>query len=135
MTEAEKPDFATPGVVNNPVGWGPISIPEKYRDIPYQPFSKSDNLGQVHPVHVQIIAKIIYFCQIYTFFVADSAKYLFLLSFLPPLDKLHSIQITDWTGNLLERRYNYRNYNQQFGTGQHYSYFHEEDESSFQVLK
>lgn len=88
LTDDEKPDFATPGVVNNPVGWGPISIPEQYRDIPYQPFSKSDNLGQ----------------------------------------------ITDWTGNLLERRYNYKNYNQQFGTGQHYSYFHEEDESSFQLV-
>ena len=45
--------------------------------------------------------------------------------------QLNVHQITDWTGNLLERRY--KNYNQQFGTGQHYSYFHEEDESSFQV--
>lgn len=83
----EKPDFVTPGVVNNAVGWGPISIPEQFRDIPYQPFSKSDNLGS----------------------------------------------ITDWTGNLLtERRYKYNN--QQFGAGQHYSYFHDEDESSFQLV-
>ncbi|KAL5258316.1 hypothetical protein ACHWQZ_G008970 [Mnemiopsis leidyi] len=86
ISDEEKPEFVTPGVVNNPEGWGPISIPEQFRDIPYQPFSKSDNLGQ----------------------------------------------ITDWTGNLLERRY--KNYNQQFGTGQHYSYFHEEDESSFQLV-
>lgn len=83
----DKPDFVTPGVVNNSVGWGPISIPEQFRDIPYQPFSKSDNLGQ----------------------------------------------ITDWTGNLLqERRYKYNH--QQFGTGQHYSYFHDEDESTFQLV-
>ena len=47
ISEEDKPDFVTPGVVNNPVGWGPISIPEQFRDIPYQPFSKSDNLGQV----------------------------------------------------------------------------------------
>ena len=47
VSEEDKPDFVTPGVVNNPVGWGPISIPEQFRDIPYQPFSKSDNLGQV----------------------------------------------------------------------------------------
>lgn len=47
ISDEEKPEFVTPGVVNNPEGWGPISIPEQFRDIPYQPFSKSDNLGQV----------------------------------------------------------------------------------------
>ena len=56
LTEEEKPDFATPGVVNNPVGWGPISIPEQYRDIPYQPFSKSDNLGQVRGLQTGYVA-------------------------------------------------------------------------------
>lgn len=43
----DKPSFSTPGVVCNSDGWGPISIPEQFKDIPYQPFSKSDNLGQV----------------------------------------------------------------------------------------
>jgi translation initiation factor 3 subunit D len=82
----DKPSFETPGVVCNSDGWGPISIPEQFKDIPYQPFSKSDNLGQV----------------------------------------------TDWTGTLLqERRYKY---NTQFGTGQLFSYYHEEDESSFQLV-
>eukprot|EP00116_Pleurobrachia_bachei_P002791 sb/3463053/ len=81
--------FDTPRVVNNPVGWGPISIPERFKDIPYQPFSKSDNLGQ----------------------------------------------ITDWTGSLLNERSKYRsNYHQQFGSGAHYSYYHEEDDNTFQLV-
>ena len=28
-------------------GWGPSSLPDKFKDMPYQPFSKSDRLGKV----------------------------------------------------------------------------------------
>lgn len=31
----------------NPAGWGPCTIPEQYKDMPYQPFSKSDRIGKV----------------------------------------------------------------------------------------
>ena len=57
ISDDEKPEFVTPGVVNNPVGWGPISIPEQFRDIPYQPFSKSDNLGQVIQLYSTLLIK------------------------------------------------------------------------------
>jgi translation initiation factor 3 subunit D len=39
--------FDPPVIQDNPTGWGPNSIPEKYRDMPYQPFSKSDRIGKV----------------------------------------------------------------------------------------
>jgi len=39
--------FEPPTIQDNPFGWGPNSIPEKFKDMPYQPFSKSDRLGKV----------------------------------------------------------------------------------------
>jgi hypothetical protein len=39
--------FMLPKVAENSSGWGPSSIPEQFKDIPYQPFSKSDRLGKV----------------------------------------------------------------------------------------
>ena len=40
--------FAVPLVHDNEDGWGPSStcIPEKFKDTPYAPFSKSDRLGR-----------------------------------------------------------------------------------------
>lgn len=34
-------------VNDNPEGWGPNDQPEKYKDLPYQKFSKSDKIGKV----------------------------------------------------------------------------------------
>ena len=39
--------FSTPLIQDNPTGWGPNSIPPQFKDMPYQPFSKSDRLGKV----------------------------------------------------------------------------------------
>eukprot|EP00190_Bangiopsis_sp_CCMP1999_P003068 CAMPEP_0198730986 /NCGR_PEP_ID=MMETSP1475-20131203/27434_1 /TAXON_ID= ORGANISM="Unidentified sp., Strain CCMP1999" /NCGR_SAMPLE_ID=MMETSP1475 /ASSEMBLY_ACC=CAM_ASM_001111 /LENGTH=530 /DNA_ID=CAMNT_0044493879 /DNA_START=52 /DNA_END=1644 /DNA_ORIENTATION=+ len=40
--------FGPPEIVDNPEGWGPPMdvLPEKFRDMPYAPFSKSDRLGR-----------------------------------------------------------------------------------------
>jgi translation initiation factor 3 subunit D len=38
--------FSVPNVVDNEEGWGPCTVPEQYKDIPYAPFSKSDKLGK-----------------------------------------------------------------------------------------
>ena len=32
---------------DNSDGWGPNNQPEKYKDLPYQKFSKSDRIGKV----------------------------------------------------------------------------------------
>ncbi|XP_040567877.1 eukaryotic translation initiation factor 3 subunit D isoform X1 [Lepeophtheirus salmonis] len=42
---AEK--FEISKVQYNPTGWGPSSIPPQFKDMPYQPFSKSDRLGKI----------------------------------------------------------------------------------------
>lgn len=39
--------FVTPVIQDNPSGWGPCAVPEQFRDMPYQPFSKGDRLGKV----------------------------------------------------------------------------------------
>ena len=39
--------FNTPVIQDNPTGWGPNTIPPQFKDMPYQPFSKSDRLGKV----------------------------------------------------------------------------------------
>lgn len=41
--------FVTPVIQDNPSGWGPCAVPEQFRDMPYQPFSKGDRLGKVPP--------------------------------------------------------------------------------------
>lgn len=39
--------FNAPVIQDNPSGWGPCAVPEKFKDMPYQPFSKGDRLGKV----------------------------------------------------------------------------------------
>ena len=41
--------FKTPAIQDNPTGWGPCDVPDQFKDIPYQPFSKGDRLGKVSP--------------------------------------------------------------------------------------
>ena len=41
--------FVPPVVQENETGWGPCRIPDKYSELPYQPFSKSDRIGKVCP--------------------------------------------------------------------------------------
>ncbi|MEE6523489.1 hypothetical protein FKM82_022415, partial [Ascaphus truei] len=59
--------FQAPVINDNALGWGPCAVPDQFKDMPYQPFSKGDRLGK-------------------------------------------------------------------FGGGSQYAYFHEEDESSFQLV-
>lgn len=39
--------FQAPLVVDNKEGWGPTDDTFQYKDMPYQPYSKSDQLGKV----------------------------------------------------------------------------------------
>lgn len=39
--------FHAPAIQHNPDGWGPCELPDQFKDIPYQPFSKGDRLGKV----------------------------------------------------------------------------------------
>nr|CAB3241618.1 eukaryotic translation initiation factor 3 subunit D-like [Phallusia mammillata] len=39
--------FIPPEIQDNDDGWGPVNLPEKFKDMPYQPFSKGDRLGKV----------------------------------------------------------------------------------------
>ena len=43
----EKSHFVPPIIQDNPDGWGPCELPEQFKDMPYQPFSKGDRLGKV----------------------------------------------------------------------------------------
>lgn len=43
--------FNAPVIQDNPSGWGPCAVPDKYKDMPYQPFSKGDRLGKVCSSH------------------------------------------------------------------------------------
>jgi hypothetical protein len=38
--------FSIPTLHDNVDGWGPCTVPEEYKDIPYAPFSKNDRLGK-----------------------------------------------------------------------------------------
>jgi len=81
--------FVSPDIQDNPTGWGPNTVPPKFKDMPYQPFSKSDRLGK----------------------------------------------ISDWTGATYQDRRHTNKYNSAIGAGgTQYAYYHEEDESSFQLV-
>ncbi|KAF7665598.1 hypothetical protein LDENG_00135590 [Lucifuga dentata] len=80
--------FNAPVIQDNPSGWGPCAVPEKFKDMPYQPFSKGDRLGKV----------------------------------------------ADWTGATYQDKRYTNKYSSQFGGGSQYAYFHEEDETSFQLV-
>lgn len=45
--EEEVPHFKAPIIQDNVTGWGPCDMPEQFKDMPYQPFSKGDRLGKV----------------------------------------------------------------------------------------
>jgi len=76
-------------IQDNPTGWGPNTIPAQFKDMPYQPFSKSDRLGKV----------------------------------------------SDWTGNTYQDRRYTAKYQSQYGAGgTQYAYYHDEDETSFQLV-
>lgn len=47
MTWKPTVKFELPEIPENPEGWGPCFIPEKFADMPYQPFSKTDRIGRV----------------------------------------------------------------------------------------
>ncbi|KAK7113603.1 eukaryotic translation initiation factor 3 subunit D-like isoform X1 [Littorina saxatilis] len=79
--------FDPPQIQDNPEGWGPCIMPEMYKDLPYQPFSKDVRLGKV----------------------------------------------SDWTGATYQDKRYLGKYSSAFG-GSQYAYYHEEDESSFQLV-
>lgn len=39
--------FEMPVLQFNEEGWGPCEMPDTFRDMPYQPFSKSDRMGKI----------------------------------------------------------------------------------------
>jgi len=41
------PKFIPPVINDNETGWGPTGIPEQFKDMPYQPYAKSDRLGKI----------------------------------------------------------------------------------------
>lgn len=43
----ERIHFIPPVIEDNPNGWGPTSVSDAFKGIPYQPFSKGDKLGKV----------------------------------------------------------------------------------------
>lgn len=87
--------FEAPVIQNNSKGWGPCELPNQFKDIPYQPFSKSDRLGKVRIImlhnydYLQFQAlkkkKIVMFCKIYlkrTMINLIKRKILYLLFFI-----------------------------------------------------
>lgn len=46
-SNVEYPPFEAPKIQYNETGWGPCELPEAFKDMPYQPFSKSDRLGKI----------------------------------------------------------------------------------------
>jgi len=42
----DKPSFSLPQIAENTSGWGPLSPPKQFEDLPYLPFGKGDKLGK-----------------------------------------------------------------------------------------
>jgi translation initiation factor 3 subunit D len=48
VPEEVVPKFNAPVIQDNATGWGPCEMPDQFRNMPYQPFSKGDRLGKVN---------------------------------------------------------------------------------------
>lgn len=46
-TREEVAHFRAPEIQHNSTGWGPCDMPDQFKDMPYQPFSKADRLGKI----------------------------------------------------------------------------------------
>eukprot|EP00475_Leptophrys_vorax_P007596 TRINITY_DN14812_c0_g1_i1.p1 TRINITY_DN14812_c0_g1~~TRINITY_DN14812_c0_g1_i1.p1 ORF type:complete len:583 (-),score=51.69 TRINITY_DN14812_c0_g1_i1:242-1990(-) len=46
MAPAREAHFPVPVLADNPDGWGPTTLPEQFKDVPYAPFNKSDRVGR-----------------------------------------------------------------------------------------
>ncbi|KAK9688314.1 Eukaryotic translation initiation factor 3 subunit 7 (eIF-3) [Popillia japonica] len=47
VSGGDVPHFTAPIIQDNPTGWGPCEMPDQFKDMPYQPFSKGDRLGKI----------------------------------------------------------------------------------------
>lgn len=47
MSDEVLPHFPPPMIQDNTHGWGPCDMPQQFKDMPYQPFSKGDRLGKI----------------------------------------------------------------------------------------
>lgn len=74
--------FQAPLVVDNKEGWGPTDDTFQYKDMPYQPYSKSDQLGKVKD----------------TIFLSKILRF----------DFICFVQVADWTGTVygMDKRMN-----------------------------
>ena len=57
--------FQAPLVVDNKEGWGPTDDTFQYKDMPYQPYSKSDQLGKVKLRRVSLLRDGFFFLFVY----------------------------------------------------------------------
>jgi hypothetical protein len=55
MATDEVPKFNAPVIQDNATGWGPCEMPDQFRNMPYQPFSKGDRLGKVRKHNIRLI--------------------------------------------------------------------------------
>ncbi|KAJ1527670.1 hypothetical protein ONE63_007630 [Megalurothrips usitatus] len=46
-SQDEVAHFRAPEIQHNSTGWGPCDMPDQFKDMPYQPFSKADRLGKI----------------------------------------------------------------------------------------
>lgn len=58
------PKFVAPVIQDNVNGWGPCDMPEQFKDMPYQPFSKGDRLGKVSTGTICSFYLITFYCNV-----------------------------------------------------------------------
>jgi len=153
--------FHAPVIQDNPSGWGPCAVPEKFKDMPYQPFSKGDRLGKVCVVFFKIVSGECFggllsvrlfgfrifvwqwMCCAYRSLTGPGPRIKIKDT---PVSKtnLCFVQFNEysvgvqWMIMMLwfppPPHLSLDKYSSQFGGGSHYAYFHEEDETSFQLV-
>ncbi|CAG0891211.1 unnamed protein product, partial [Cyprideis torosa] len=97
MPASEEPALArfTPiKIRHNPNGWGPpaTEVPVKFKDLPYQPFSKSDRLGKISDWTGQTYGQDRKYANKYTSTFGGMSSYLYI-----PEEDEGSFQIVDAT--------------------------------------
>nr|CAD7448197.1 unnamed protein product [Timema bartmani] len=132
--------FKPPVIQDNATGWGPCDMPEQFKDMPYQPFSKGDRLGKMteDPVvsgdDAQHFKPPVIQDNATGWGPCDMPEQFKDMPYQPFSKGDRLGKISDWTGAAFQDKKYTNKYQSQFGSGGQYAYYHDEDESTFHLV-
>lgn len=130
-------DFDMPSLQCNADGWGPCGLSDTFRDMPYQPFSKSDRMGKISDwtgsaaLDKKFPSKLFILIEITQIRLCSQCDYIPIYKYTHTMTgSVVCIEIFHFNNQIIPTD----KYASQFGTGSQYAYYHDEDETTFHLV-